>query len=509
MIPSGLELGSEKKRWTPRPDERYNRPGTMNYRLIRPFVLVLVLVGAVASAGSLGCKQPVDRSPAPEQTPSTDELPPTPAELDETPAPSENEPKPRLPRSGKPKPEESYAVPIDGHPQRGPDTALVTIVEFSDFHCARCRELPEVVSKLERRHGDKIRVVFRPYSAGWNEPSRRAAAAAVAADQQGKFWELREALLADQSMDDVGLIAAAYALGLDIARFNHDRASEATASLLREDQAVATTFGVLFSPAFFINGRWIPASAPLEAVNALIELELAKAEEFLAEHQVEPTALYAEMMKGWRDAADPPPIADSIRRDIATDARPGRGNLSDPQLVLVECANFNCPFSKRGRKTVDEVFASESYGDKLAFYFLHFPRSPNPDDESPHRAAIAAGYQGKFFEMHDMLFSEGANELERVDRDEAAYRALALRLDLDPDQLIADWSSERVAQKVRDDIALCLELGATGTPTFFINGRMIRGSVPTDYLKEVFDEELAGVCVAPERLPRRQQAMTE
>ncbi len=106
--------------------------------------------------------------------------------------------------------------------------------------------------------------------------------------------------------------------------------------------------------------------------------------------------------------------------------------------------------------------------------------------EGAHRAAIAAGNQGKFFEMHDLLFAD------RNKRTEADYKDMAGQLGLDVNKFMADWNSEATKQKLADDKALCAKFGVSGTPNFFINGRSMRGAVPMQMAAEVFEEELSG-----------------
>jgi protein-disulfide isomerase len=191
------------------------------------------------------------------------------------------------------------------------------------------------------------------------------------------------------------------------------------------------------------------------------------------------------MAKGWETEVKVPPLADETRREIPLEGLAGKGNLKNPKITLVECSDFDCPYCTRGAQLVDQIFASEKYKDKVAFYFINFPLPMHKDAEGAHLAAIAAGKQGKFFEMHDLLFAEKK-------RTEEGYKEMAMQLGLDVDKFMADWKSEETKQKLADDKALCQKLGVSGTPNFFVNGRSMRGALPFNMAEGVLDEELAG-----------------
>jgi protein-disulfide isomerase len=393
------------------------------------------------------------------------------------------------PRQGKPDPAKSYAVPTEGRPQKGLDTALVTIVEYSDFECPYCRKVLPSLTQIQEKHGDNVRVVFRQQPLPMHKNAVPAALAALAAHQQGKFWEMHDALFAKaetRALNDETYVAIAQQLQLDVDKFNADRSSPALQEMIAGDQKIAMQFGAGGTPAFFVNGRFISGAQPFEAFDALVTEELAKAQAFMAENKVEPEKLYEEMSKNWETKVEVPPVADHQRRDIAVASLPGKGNLKDPKLTLVECSDFDCPYCTRGAEFVEQVFAHPKYKDITAFYFANFPLPMHKNAEGAHRAAIAAGNQGKFFEMHDLLFAD------KNKRDEAAYKDMAAQLGLDVNKFMADWNSEATKQKLADDKALCAKLGVSGTPNFFINGRSMRGAVPMNMAEEVFNEELSG-----------------
>jgi protein-disulfide isomerase len=325
-----------------------------------------------------------------------------------------------------------------------------------------------------------------------HKSAKPAAKAALAAHKQGKFWEMHDALF-EKAGSARGALAApgvyeelAKQIGLDVEKFKKDLADAELDTMITEDQKVAAQFGAGGTPAFFVNGRFVSGAQPFEAFQAIIEEEKAKAEKFMKDKGVKPEELYEEMAKGWETEVKAPPVADHKRRDIALDGVYGKGNTKNPELTIVECSDFDCPYCARGAQLVEQIFKAPEYKDKVAFYFLNFPLPMHKNAESAHLAAVAAGKQGKFFEMHDLLFAD------RNKRSEADYKAMAKQLGLDVDKFVADWKSPETKKQLEADMAECKKHGVRGTPNFFVNGRSMRGAVPFPMAKQVLDEELAG-----------------
>jgi protein-disulfide isomerase len=392
-------------------------------------------------------------------------------------------------RPGKPDATKNYAVPTDGRPQAGKDDALVTIVEFSDFQCPFCSRVNPTLKKIKETYPNDVRVVFRQQPLPMHKQAPDAAKAALAAHKQGKFWQMHDALFAaNKQLAQPGKFAElAGQVGLDVAKFEADMKSPEIAKMVAEDQKIARQFGANGTPAFFVNGRFVSGAQPFEKFEALIKEEKAKAEKFMAAKGVGAAQVYDAMRKGWEKevkAAAPKPPADNKRRQVSTDGLPGKGNLSSPKITIVECSDFDCPFCNRATGIMDQVM--KEYGDKVAFYFRHYPLPMHKNAEPAHRAAIAAEKQGKFWEMHDLLFKDKSK------RSEADFVAYAEQLGMDTAKFKADWAAPATAQRVKDDIAACQKLEVRGAPGFLINGRLMSGAQPFPRFKSVLDEELKG-----------------
>ena len=138
----------------------------------------------------------------------------------------------------------------------GPDDAPVTLVEYGDYECPYCGSAHSIVLAVRERMGRRLRFVFRHFPLAEIHPhAMRAAEAAEAAADQGKFWEMHDALFEHQeALEDADLIGYAQALGLDAARVERDLISGAHEERVREQFRSGVRSGVNGTPTFFING---------------------------------------------------------------------------------------------------------------------------------------------------------------------------------------------------------------------------------------------------------------
>src|SRR5690606_1080884 len=150
-------------------------------------------------------------------------------------------------------------TPVD--PERdhisGPVDAPLTLVEYGDYECPFCAHATGVLQQLRDRFGDRLRYVYRHLPLpDVHEHSELAARAAVAADKQGRFWDMHDLLFAHREhleFDDV--VGYAGDLGLDIEQFLDDLDDEPTAERVRQDVASAEASGATGAPPFFIGNR--------------------------------------------------------------------------------------------------------------------------------------------------------------------------------------------------------------------------------------------------------------
>lgn len=155
------------------------------------------------------------------------------------------------------------------------------------------------------------------------------------------------------------------------------------------------------------------------------------------------------------------------------------GSLSAP-ILLVEYADYQCPYCGQAHTIIQKL--RRRFGDKLTFVFRNFPL------EQLHAHAIhaaiaaeAAALQGKFWEMHDILF-ENQRHL-----DDSSLLLYAEKIGLDLSRFKEDFGNEQVIKKVEDDMESGDKAGVEGTPSFFVNGKFFNGNWTSPEFEEYLE----------------------
>jgi protein-disulfide isomerase len=162
-------------------------------------------------------------------------------------------------------------------PAQGPENAPITIVEFSDFECPYCARINPTLEQVKAKYGDQVRLVFRQFPLSIHRSAQKAAEASLCAHDQGKFWELHDAMFQNQKELGVDqLKAKAAELGLEAAAFNECLDSGKHADAVQADFKAGAEAGVSGTPAMFINGRMISGAVPLERITDVIDDELRR-----------------------------------------------------------------------------------------------------------------------------------------------------------------------------------------------------------------------------------------
>jgi Na+/H+ antiporter NhaA len=167
---------------------------------------------------------------------------------------------------------------------RGPDDALVTLLEYGDYQCPYCGQAEVVVRELLDSFGDDLRYVWRHLPLGdVHEHAQMAAEAAEAAAAQGKFWAMHDRLLDHQDeLQPLDIRGHAEAVGLDIDRFREDMRNHDEAARVAEDVATADQSGVAGTPTFFINGRRHQGAYDVPTLTAAVRGARSRAQALLA-----------------------------------------------------------------------------------------------------------------------------------------------------------------------------------------------------------------------------------
>jgi protein-disulfide isomerase len=169
-----------------------------------------------------------------------------------------------------------FSVDAGGHTSRGPASAPVTLVVFSDFQCPYCKKFSSTLAEVSKKYGDKVRVVFRQFPLTKIHPdAMKAANAALCAADQNRFWEMHDLLFQNQSnLAAEALRERAKKLGLDLNAFNTCLDTAQHEEQIHEDIVSGTSAGADGTPTTFINGRYLNGAQPLGALSQIIDEEL-------------------------------------------------------------------------------------------------------------------------------------------------------------------------------------------------------------------------------------------
>jgi len=170
-------------------------------------------------------------------------------------------------------------VVTSGYPSRGPDNAVVTIVEFSDFECPFCGGLFPTLKTIEKNYAESVRLVYRQFPLTSMHPqAQKAAEASLCANDQKRFWDFHDSMFGDQqhlTVDD--LKKRAVDLKLNAAAFNSCLDSGSKVDAVKKDIDEGHAVGVSGTPAMFVNGRFYSGNLPYADIREVIEDELQRA----------------------------------------------------------------------------------------------------------------------------------------------------------------------------------------------------------------------------------------
>ena len=189
-------------------------------------------------------------------------------------------------------------------------------------------------------------------------------------------------------------------------------------------------------------------------------------------------AAYAELERRYAVAY----LLEPLRIEVAADGFPARGPADAP-VTIVEFSDFECPYCAGLAPVLDEV--KRQYGDTVRVVYRHYPLTAmHPNAWKAAEASLCADEQGRFWELHDLMFAE-QGALAAAD-----LKAKAERLDLDGETFGECLDSERHYDAVLADVRAGDAAGVSGTPAMFVNGRFVGGAVPFAPLAELIDDEL-------------------
>lgn len=326
----------------------------------------------------------------------------------------------------------------------------VTIEVFSDFQCPYCAGLAKPIHELQSKgvEGVRLGVKFRHFPLSFHGDAQLAHQAALAAEQQGKFWEMHDLLFANQAaLKRADLVGYAKRLGLNPERFGQDLDGDAGKARIAADQAQGAKAGVNGTPTFFVNGKQYTGAKSYEQLSQLVRDEHNRARA-LAE-------ITANLMS--------------------------RGDAQ--AAVTVEFfADLQSPVSRPAMAALDLIM--QQYPTRVRLQFRNFPLAFHADAAMAHDAAMMAAKQGRFWEFATYLLGHQDSLREQ---DLIAY---AGRLGLDEAAFAAAIQERRYRARVEADVMDGLNRGIRGSPVIFVNERRIDGVPSLGMLTEYVEAAL-------------------
>ncbi|HEV8245412.1 MAG TPA: thioredoxin domain-containing protein [Polyangiaceae bacterium] len=389
-----------------------------------------------------------------------------------------------------------WKVPIAGTPLRGPATALVTIVEFSDYECPYCRRAEETLDKLFELYPDKLRLSRRENPLPFHKHALAAATFALEARAQrgdAGYYEAGDKLylsgLEPEHLDDI-----AGELKLDITRVRRAISSQAHRATIERDQDLALSLNAMGTPHFFINGWRVSGAQPLSQFREVIDAQL-KVAEALVKTGVAPARVYDELLKRGKEAEPParwslpPPAADL----------PSRGPKSAPVVIEI-FGDLQCVFCAHAQATLAEI--EKRNAGKVRIVWHHLPlESLHPHARMAARAVVEARVQKgdlAFFRLVELFYRDQNASDAFTDARLSAY---ARELGLDAERLLAASKDSRHDAVIDADLALADQADIHSTPSFSINGYELTGAQPAIAFQRIIRYALAQPTRPPAKKP--------
>jgi len=168
-------------------------------------------------------------------------------------------------------------IRTEGSPVLGPADARITIVEFSDFQCPYCAQAVGKIGAVMKTFPTQVKLIFKQFPLEMHSQAEIAAQAALAAQQQGKFWQMHDLLFANRTkLSRQNILTLAGGLGMDMIRFTRDMDAPETRKAVERDEAEGEQAGVGGTPTFFIDGQRYNGSLEMDAIRPILEAELKK-----------------------------------------------------------------------------------------------------------------------------------------------------------------------------------------------------------------------------------------
>jgi protein-disulfide isomerase len=173
-------------------------------------------------------------------------------------------------------PNKVYDIPVGKSPVKGPADAPVTMVEFSDFQCPFCARATPLIDQVIQAYPTQLKFVYKEFPLPMHPNALPASRAALAAQRQGKYWEMHDKLFANQhALQPDNLKQYAQDIGLDVPKFEQDMASPDVQQQINADMQLARQSGVTGTPTLYLNGKRV-MNRSFDGIKQMIDAALQK-----------------------------------------------------------------------------------------------------------------------------------------------------------------------------------------------------------------------------------------
>ncbi|HKY34348.1 MAG TPA: thioredoxin domain-containing protein [Polyangiaceae bacterium] len=379
-----------------------------------------------------------------------------------------------------------WKVPVTPNdPVRGAPDALVTLVAFSEFQCRSCREAAETLAALQRAYPTQLRIVWKDSPLPFHPRARPAAVLARVAEQQkgpGAFWKAHDLLMASSDhLEDSDLETIAKQLHLSWASVQAAFKSEPVLAKIDQGIELGGDVQARGTPHFFVNGRRLAGSQPIEDFRRLIDEELRKAQALVASG-VSASGVYEKTIESAKDAA---PL---VKRDVPPpDAKsPFRGADSAPVTIQI-WAEFPCAACVRIDQRLTDL--ETEYGDKLRIVWRHVP-SQDPSSNLLAQVAQEVFEQGgssAFWIFRGRVLDA---QLREGQLDRSRLEQLATQTGIDAIKLSAALASGRHQSHIQRDRDLAAKADLTNGPIFTLGPYVAESDPSWARLKKLINRVL-------------------
>ena len=330
-------------------------------------------------------------------------------------------------------------------------TGAVEIVVYSDFQCPFCAHFATAVREVQAKGIDGIPTVvrFKHFPLSIHPAALLAHQAAVAAAEQGKFWEMHDLLFANQAaVSRENLLLYAKSLKLDLERFRRDLDSERIKQLIETDRIEGEKLGIQGTPSFFVNGNRYSGTRSVDQLKSLVTSE---------QHRLQ--------------------VVSEI-----TDAVMSKGPADAP-ITLEFFADLQSPVTRPALGVLDQMLTK--YPKTVRLQFRNFPLAFHQQSALAHEASMIAARYGRFWEFASFVL-EHQDALKEQD-----LIVQAGQLGLDQRGFAETLQQHKYAPRVETDLIAGMKRGLRGSPVVFVNGKRIDGVPSMQMLTEYIEAELS------------------